>query len=181
MMLLLLIFCPTLAFASPVTYDFTGNIGDSGTFSGSLTYETTAPPIATNVRGLLGNAVYQPLSWAFTITPNLGGELTQVGSTIEFCEGKCLFGVLDSTTLRVGSTDGVLQLAFTPDFGSLIANASSFKTGTTHLLVSNFNQVGGVAAPEPSSYALLALALVLMPCLRQWWSYSMRRLSSQET
>jgi hypothetical protein len=151
--------------------------------SGFLSYESSAAPIATDVRGLLGNAVYAPTAWNFTIhSPFAGGTFT--GTSLEFCEGKCLFGTLAATTLRVGTTAGIFQMAFQPNFGETILNASHLKTevdGRQWAILMTSGQATAGSVPLPSTFFLFAAGFGLILCFRQWCSNSMRRLSNQET
>jgi hypothetical protein len=130
-----------------------------------MSYESSAAPIATDVRGLLGNAVYAPTAWNFTIhSPFAGGSFT--GHSIEFCEGKCLFGTLAATTLRVGTTAGIFQMAFQPNFGSTILNASHLKTEVDGrqwaILMTSGQATRTGSVPLPSMW----LSLLAIPLLR---------------
>ena len=58
----LLTLIPSISLAAPITFNFTGEMG-GGAVNGSFTYETVQSPTATNVRGLLNNAVYTLSSW----------------------------------------------------------------------------------------------------------------------
>jgi hypothetical protein len=111
LLLILLLLIPVQAAALPLSYEFSGTLGGGGSIAGSMSYDPSAPSIATDVRGLLGNRVYGPLSWNFTIHSTYLGS-TFTGNSLEFCTGKCIFGTLEATTLRVGTSAGVLQLAF---------------------------------------------------------------------
>jgi hypothetical protein len=128
--LLLLLICllpPVQALAIPLSYDFSGTLGDGGSISGSLSYDSSATPVALNVRGLQPNQVYAPTSWNFTIhSPYLGQTFT--GTSLEFCTGKCIFGTLESTTLRVETSGGVFQMGFDDlAMTSLRLNSSHFR------------------------------------------------------
>jgi hypothetical protein len=188
-MYLLLMVClllPVQALAIPLSYNFSGTIGDGGNVSGFLSYESTAAPIATNVRGLQPNQVYAPTSWGFTITPNWDFlPTTLTGNSIEFCQGKCLFGTLESTTLRIGTSVGVFQMAFQPGFGDIILNASNLKytgpSGSMGAMLMTSGQATAGSVPLPSTFFLFAGGFGLILCFRQWCSNSMRRLSNQDT
>jgi hypothetical protein len=124
-LLLAALLFPVQAFA--LSYQFSGVLGDGGSISGAMSYDPSAPPLATDVRGLLGNTVYAPTAWNFTIhSPYLGSTFT--GNSIEFCTGKCIFGTLEATTIRVGTGGGVYQMGFN-DLGltSLRLTSSHFK------------------------------------------------------
>jgi hypothetical protein len=126
-LLLICLLLPVRAFAIPLSYDFSGSLGDGGTVRGSLSYDSDAAPIATNVRGLSGNQVYAPTSWDFTIhSPYLGQTFT--GTSLEFCTGRCIFGTPESTTLRVDTSRGVFQMGFNDlALTSLRLNSSHFR------------------------------------------------------
>jgi hypothetical protein len=188
-MYLLLLVClllPVQALAIPLSYEFSGTFGTGGTVSGFLTYDASVAPIATDVRGLLGNQVYAPTSWGFTIEP-LKSSLpaTLIGTSLEFCTGKCLFGVLESTTLRVGTSAGIFQMAFEPGFSQLISGASHLnytnERGIDAFLLLTSGQATAGSVPLPSTFFLFAAGFGLILCFRQWCSNSMRRLSNQDT
>jgi hypothetical protein len=187
-MYLLLLVClllPVQALAVPLSYNFSGTLGDGGSISGFMSYESSAAPIATDVRGLLGNAVYAPTAWNFTIhSPYLGS--TFAGNTIEFCTGKCIFGTLEATTIRVGTSGGVYQMGFNDlAMTSLRLNSSHFKFtnqfGEPGLIMLASGQATGGSVPLPSTFFLFAGGLGLVLLFRQWCSNSMRRLSNQDT
>ena len=54
----LLTLIPSISLATPLTFNFTGEMG-GGAVNGSFTYETVQSPTAFNVRGLADNATYQ--------------------------------------------------------------------------------------------------------------------------
>jgi hypothetical protein len=185
-LLLAILLLPVQALAVPLSYNFSGTLGDGGSVSGFMSYESSAAPIATDVRGLLGNAVYAPTAWNFTIhSPYLGQTFT--GTSLEFCTGKCIFGTLESTTLRVDTIGGVFQMGFDDlAMTSLRLNSSHFRfinpaTGGFGLNMLTSGQATAGSVPLPSTFFLFAAGFGLIPCLRQWASYSMRRLSSQVT
>jgi hypothetical protein len=178
-----LLWFPVQAFAIPLSYNFSGTLGDGGSVSGFLSYESTEAPVALNVRGLEPNHVYAPTAWGFTInSPFAGGSFT--GNSLEFCTGKCLFGTLEATTLRVGTTAGIFQMAFQPNFGATILNASHLKTevnGRQWAILMTSGQATAGSVPLPSTFFLFAAGFGLILCFRQWCSNSMRRLSNQDT
>src|SRR4030095_15438716 len=75
-----------------------------------LNHKSTAAPIAVNVRGLKPIKSTQSY-WGFTINSSFRGG-TFIGSSIVFCTGKCIFGTLEATTLRIGTGSSLLRLAF---------------------------------------------------------------------
>jgi hypothetical protein len=186
-LLLAILLFPVQALAIPLSYNFSGTLGGGGSISGSMSYDPSAPPIATDVRGLLGNQVYGTLSWDFTIHSTYLGA-TFKGDTLEFCTGKCIFGTLESTTIRVGTSGGVFQMGFN-DLGltSLRLTSSHFKftnngfgeQGFLMLTSGQATRIGSV--PLPSTFFLFAAGFGLILCFRQWCSNSMRRLSNQDT
>jgi hypothetical protein len=186
-MYLLLLIClllPVQALAIPLSYNFSGVLGDGGSVSGFLTYDPGAAPIATNVRGLQPNQVYGPTSWGFTIhSPYLGSTFT--GNSLEFCTGKCIFGTLEATTVRVGTTGGTFQMAFTTiGMNEIMLNGSHMRfneTGNPGLIMLASGQATASSVPLPSTFFLFAAGFGLILCFRQWCSNSMRRLSNQET
>jgi hypothetical protein len=186
-LLLAILLLPVQALAIPLSYEFSGTFGTGGTVSGFLTYESSAAPITTDVRGLLGNQVYAPTAWGFTIEP-LKSSLpsTLIGNSLEFCAGKCLFGVLESTTLRVGTSAGIFQMAFEPGFSTMMTNASHLNYTNERgvdafLLLTSGQATRTGSVPLPSTFFLFAAGFGLILCFRQWCSNSMRRLSNQET
>jgi hypothetical protein len=141
-MLLLTLFLPISALATPLTYDFTGTQGfTGGSVSGSFTYESTATPTAVNAHTLLGNTTYALTSWHFTLDANFGVDNnpydapthvewsnTLPGSTSELCIGHCIF----SQTFfdRLYFTDGQhsLQLLWLPTTTTLPQTVSEWGT-----------------------------------------------------
>jgi hypothetical protein len=97
-----------------VTLDFSGTFGGGGMATGSFTYDKTAPPQATDVRGLAPNATYPLTAWTFTVT---GGAILPSsifmngvpGHSAEFCVGTCVF-----------SAAPVIELSFLNDAGLLL-------------------------------------------------------------
>jgi hypothetical protein len=185
-LLLAILLLPVQAFAVPLSYEFSGTLGGGGSIAGSMSYDPSAPPIATDVRGLLGNQVYGTLSWDFTIHSTYLGS-TFTGTSLEFCTGKCIFGVLESTTLRVGTSGGVFQMGFNDlAMTDLRLTSSHFRFpvqegGQGFLMLTSGQAARTGSVPLPSTLFLFAAGFGLIPCLRQWASYSMRRLSSQVT
>jgi hypothetical protein len=158
-LLLAILLLPVQAFAVPLSYNFTGTLGGGGSIAGSMSYDPSAPPIATDVRGLLGNQVYGTLSWDFTIHSTYLGS-TFTGTSMEFCTGKCIFGVLESTTLRVGTSGGVFQMGFN-DLGltDLRLTSSHFKFNSNQfgeqgflMLTSGQATPTGGSVPLPSTF-----------------------------
>lgn len=149
--LLVGLFLPVQALAIPLSYQFSGALADGGSVNGFLNYESSAAPIATNVRGLQPNQVYAPTSWGFTITsPFAGGTFT--GQTIEFCTGHCLFGTPEATTLRIGTGSNLLQLAFQDlNFTAPILNGSRLSDNTTSqwIVLATAVQSTAASVPEP--------------------------------
>jgi hypothetical protein len=148
-MLLLAIFVlfPSMALAAPITLSFSGSTG-AGLVNGSFTYETVQTPTATNVRGLLDNAVYSLSSWNMTAESNVEGLSTTTFSPsngrVEFCQGKCIFGsgsqwhtlltfTTDFTKLQLGfllgdSTPLVSPPASFAEWGTFSTNASQYRS-----------------------------------------------------
>lgn len=167
LVLCFLLLCPLSAYAE--SYTFSGSIGDTGTFSGFLHYDPSAAPIATDVRGLLGNQVWGVTSWGFTITPNFGDLGVLTANALEFCTGKCIFGngATDVTTLRIGTngstvggTTSLLQLGFTPGFGEYIYPSSHFKLPSGGMLLASNSTVHGGSVPLPDQFWATLIGLI---------------------
>jgi hypothetical protein len=172
-LLLAILLLPVQAFAVPLSYEFSGTFGTGGSVSGFLNYESDAAPIATDVRGLLGNQVYAPTAWGFTIEP-LKSSLpaTLIGNSLEFCTGKCLFGVLESTTIRVGTSAGIFQMAFEPNFGSTILNASHLnytnERGIDAFLLLTSGQATAASVPLPGTFWNLLIGFGGLMTYMRW-------------
>jgi hypothetical protein len=167
-LLLAILLLPVQAFAVPLSYEFSGTLGGGGSIAGSMSYDPSAPPIATDVRGLLGNQVYGTLSWDFTIHSTYLGS-TFTGTSLEFCTGKCIFGVLESTTLRVGTSGGVFQMGFN-DLGltSLRLTSSHFKFTNNGFGEQGFLMLTSGQATRTGSVPLpsMWISLLAIPLLR---------------
>jgi hypothetical protein len=155
MLVILFLLLPLNAFA--LSYTFDGTLGDGGTVSGFLDYDAGAAPIALNVRGLEPNQVYAPTAWNFTIhSPYLGSTFT--GNTLEFCTGKCIFGTLEATTLRVGTSGGVFQMGFNDlAMTSLRLTSSHFKFTNEFgeqglIMLASGQAVADGSVPLPSTF-----------------------------
>ena len=116
----LLTLIPSISLAMPLTFSFIGEMGGKAV-NGSFTYETVQSPSAFNVRGLQDNAVYNMSSWTMAsgavssfAEAIPATTFTPANSTVEFCQGKCIFGSGSQwhTTLRFTSGVVVLQLGF---------------------------------------------------------------------
>jgi hypothetical protein len=166
-LLLAILLLPVQAFAVPLSYEFSGTLGGGGSIAGSMSYDPSAPPIATDVRGLLGNQVYGTLSWDFTIHSTYLGS-TFTGTSLEFCTGKCIFGTLEATTLRVDTGAGVLQLGFNDlALTSIRPTSSHFRYpnefgGHGIMFVTNGQATRTGSVPLPSMW----LSLLAIPLLR---------------
>jgi hypothetical protein len=152
---------------------------------------------------LLDNAVYQVSSWNLTAESWLSTlpttTFTPATSTVEFCQGKCIFGSGQQWHTTLTFLNGVTRLQlgwFLADPTPLTSAPQSHEWGAFSLNDSHFRAnivpwasmtSGGlistaISTPEPSTITyLLAAFFVLMPCFLQWASYSIRRLSSHDT
>ncbi len=179
MILILFLLIPSLAFATPLTYTFTGESG-AGLVNGSFTYDAALAPIATNVRGLLDNAVYGVSSYSFTAQSNVTGLPTTTfapaTSTIELCQGHCIFGTASApfTSLLLRGNGTELRLSFAGTWGAFSTDASYYKSsaiipvGTTALApwaLMIRGQLTAVSTPEPSTLWLLLLVLPVVGLL----------------
>ena len=174
---------PSIAAASPVSFSFTGETG-AGPVSGTFTYETVQSPATLDVRGLVGNATYLMSSWNFTAASNVEGlptttfSNTIAGNTVEFCQGKCIFGSPPGfTNLRFLSNNVLLQLTFNLADGTPLSSPpQAHEWGTFNVQGSQFRINNGVplaiairgnlsplSVPEPRSWlsVLVGLAGVL--------------------
>ncbi len=114
------------AWASPLTFEFTGSQGfNGGTVTGTFTYESTESASAINAHHLAGNMVYALQSWDFTVRPNFSGipELANFPASVEFsnllpqnteqfCIGHCIFSSMLYDQLFFSNGFQSLQLLF---------------------------------------------------------------------
>src|SRR6185503_18522749 len=119
---------PGLAIASPVTYDFTGTIGNGG-FTGSLTYDQV---IDVNVRGMAPNVSYGIAGYAFTVAPAYAGLPESIAfnpgtGSAELCMGACVFGAGDATSLAILGNGYRLTLTFAGTWGAFDSTNSKLQ------------------------------------------------------
>lgn len=174
---LLLLVLAAPAWASPITYDFSGvlNNGDVAV-TGQFTVDLALPSFGTSSTG---GAVFPVLSSAFTfattfVHPTFGPVPTMTGAPEAYCLGSCIFGgTTDVTTLQFlassPTTVATIRLAFQPVFGAFIPGSSTIRTinadGSFHSLI--LMQSGTLtpvlsSVPEPSTLLLLMFGLAIV-------------------
>ncbi len=161
-----------------MSYNFTGTTG-AGAVYGSFTYETVQAPLATDVRGLLGNATYQVTSWNMTAESAFPEYIqttnySNANGSVEFCQGKCIFGSGPTwyTTLSFQANNTLLQLAFDlADPTALTSPPQAHEWGAYNLQASAFRvmPIGAWAlatsgslssVPEPGTWMLIVIGLL---------------------
>jgi PEP-CTERM motif-containing protein len=198
LLLMILTVLSTPAWATPLTWNFTGVTNDRATYSGTFTYESTEAPSAFNVHGLNGNTVYALQSWEFTSNINFVGTGIEgvpssitwsnllANNTAEFCLGKCIFSSTLFDRLLFSNGQQSLQLLFsspntfalpstTADWGPLEPNGSHFRSnaadGTFQALVTVTGGAltgGASSVPEPPTFWLMLLGFAGLAGLVAW-------------
>lgn len=193
---LLTLLMPSMVLAAPITLSFSGSTG-AGLVNGSFTYETMQTPSATNVRGLLDNAVYSLTSWTMTAESNVEGlpstTFSNRNGSVEFCQGKCIFGsgpqwytlltfTTDLTKLQLGFLLGDATPLSSPpanfaEWGAFSLNASYYRSavmipvGTTDGFPTYFSPLAlagsGSLVAVPEPTGLLWISLLALPFLRR--------------
>ena len=168
-LVLAIVLLPFPASALSLTID--GTLATGGSFTGSLSYDPSTP-LATNVRGLIGNTTYQVSDWSVTVTPLFASlPQTVTMNTIELCQGNCIFNAPNLASVTMSDGLHTLRLAFTQDWLTPLYSDDMLKSfnvdGTFNSLIT-VNQVtvtdapGGITVPEPMTWFLLIMGATFL-------------------
>jgi hypothetical protein len=165
------------AFATSVSWTFSGLLPLGGTVEGSFQYDTAAAPIDLNVRHLSGNAEYALTDWQFLVTPTDALSyrfadpilFSSATSTMEFCVNHCLFGSGNVESFLVSNGTDSMRLAWdTSAIGTLSAPPGSLDqwgtfmprgselSSSSYVLVMQSGTIQPAAVPEPATWLLVA-------------------------